>query len=223
MSRCLLVLFLVLFGSGVADPFSGPGRQTLVREGWGSVFFTPLQIQGDYEVSVNKTGDVHTLKTDGGDIVIRESLSDIAVKWPDFEAQVDYEKDSLKILWGDETHTFSRAGNQMVYQGPKGQITCTRDDNNLTLEGRKGTTKIEGGDGTYTITSPVGTTRYEPTLSGFRVSGVRSTRHPYLKRGAVFTRNGVGLYVEMALLAPDNPLFKMLEWNTLVEIRSDSL
>ncbi len=223
MKSFLLFLSLVLLASGVqADPMSGPGRSTLLREGWGTVFITPSQVEGDYEVSTNDDGTTHTVTTAAGAVVIDESMDDITLTYPDFKAEVRSEPDHLTVQWGDAKHTFTRDENRMVYQGPIGEIAFIKSDNQLEIKGPRGDVLIKQTDGAYTIESPLGKTEYVTTPRGYKISGLRLTEHPYIKRGAVFQHDGIGVYIELALLDPRNPLFKLLDWDTIVEVETST-
>ena len=223
MRKALLILSLALMTLGAqADPTSGPGRATLVREGWGTVFINPKQVQGDYEVSTNDDGSQHTVTTPAGAIVVNESMDDITLTYPDFRAEVRSEPDHLIVQWGEDEHTFIRGGNVMTYEGPIGKISFIKSDNQLEIKGPRGDVLIKQLDGAYTIESPLGKTEYVTTPRGYKISGLRLTEHPYIKRGAVFQHDGIGVYVELALLDPRNPLFKLLDWDTIVEIETSS-
>ena len=223
MRRQLSILFFaLLIVSAQADPTSGPGRTTLLREGWGTVFIAPLQLQGDYEVSTNDDATTHTVTTAAGPVVINESIDDITLTYPDFKAEVRSEPDHLVVQWGDVKHTFTREGNKMVYQGPIGEVAFIKSDNQLEITGPRGDVLIKQTDGAYTIESPLGKTEYVTTPRGYKISGLRLTEHPYIKRGAVFQHDGIGVYVELALLDPRNPLFKLLDWDTIVEVETST-
>jgi hypothetical protein len=215
--------FLVVAGTSVADERSGPGRRTIVREGWGTVFFAPKQVQGDYELTMNEDGNRYTFKSDKGTVLIEENTEDVKLTYPDFEASVEFEPESLVLKWGDHVHRFHRDGKTMTYTGPQGKVEFVREERELTITGPSGTVTLADLDGEYLVKSPVGETRVKTLPSGFRVSGVRLTEHPYIRRGALFSHNGVGVYIELALLDPKNPLFRLLEWDTLIELESSGL
>lgn len=223
MRKLLSILFVALLvACAQADPTSGPGRTTLLREGWGTVFIAPLQLQGDYEVSTNEDGTTHTVTTAAGSVVINESMDDITLTYPDFKAEVLSEPDHLVVQWGEVKHTFTREGNKMVYQGPIGEVAFIKSDNQLEITGPRGNVLIKQTDGAYTIESPLGKTEYVTTPRGYKLSGLRLTEHPYIKRGAVFQHDGIGVYIELALLDPRNPLFKLLDWDTIVEVETST-
>jgi hypothetical protein len=214
------VFLLTLAAVTVADEHSGPGRRTIVREGWGTVFFAPKQVKGDYEFSMNEDGDRYVFTTEQGEVVITEDAEDITLTYPDFSAAVDFEPEFLQITWGEAIHRFQREGSTMTYSGPQGEVVFTRGPKELTITGPRGDVALRDLEGEYTVESAAGKTRFETLPSGFRVSGVRLTEHPYLRRGALFSHKGVGIYVELALLDPKNPLFRLLEWDTLIELES---
>jgi len=169
---------------------------------------------------MNEDGNRYTLTSDDGEVVIDEDGDDVTLTYPGFKGSVVSEPDSIRVDWGGTIHVFTRAGDRMTYSGPVGEVVFTRKPKELLITGPKGEVRLKDGDGQYTVESPVGTTRLVTTPSGFKVSGVRLTQHPYLRRGAIFSHNGVGLYVELALLDPMNPLFRFLEWNTIIELES---
>ena len=216
----LVLLLLLLTFEAYADPISGPGRSTLIREGWGAVFLNPSELQGDYEVSVDDAATTHTVTTSKGPILIKEVGDDITMSYPDFKAEVVSDPEQLRIDWGDTRHTFSRKGNTMSYSGPTGEVMFVKEEGQLKVTGPRGTVLLKESQGSYTIESPVGKTEYITTPRGFKVSGLRLTEHPYLRRGAVFSRDGVGIYIELALLDPNNPLFKLLDWDTIVDVET---
>lgn len=216
----LLLFLLLLTVEAFSDPISGPGRSTLIREGWGAVFIDPSGFQGDYEVSVNEDATTHTIQTLKGTIIIKEVGDDVTLTYPDFKAEVVSDPGQLQIQWGEVQHSFSRSESVMTYQGPLGKVEFVKDEGQLKVTGPRGTVLLKETDGSYSVESPLGRTEYTTTPRGFKVSGPRLTEHPYLRRGALFSHGGVGIYVELALLDPANPLFKLLDWDTIVDIET---
>ena len=152
--------------------------------------------------------------------MIEEKSEDVTLRFPDFEGSVDFEPDTLTVTWGAAVHTFRREGSTMTYDGPQGRVDFSTSEREMTITGPRGAVELAHLPGVYVVKSPAGETRLETLPSGFRVSGVRLSEHPYLRRGAVFSHNGIGIYVELALLDPKNPLFRLMEWNTLIELES---
>lgn len=219
----LILSILLLGGPTFADERSGPERRTILREAWGTVFFNPHQVQGDFELTTNSSGDRHTFKSGQGTVQIEENEEDVKLIFPDLQANVDFEPDSLRITWGESVHSFSRSGEKMTYSGPQGELNFVRSAQKLTITGPRGVVEMKHLPQAYEVTSPVGKTRVDLLPNGFRVSGPRLVEHPYLRRGALFSHNGVGIYVELALLDPKSPLFPLLEWANLVELESTGI
>jgi hypothetical protein len=213
----LLLALLIVASPSVADDRSGPGRRTILREGWGTVFFAPEQVKGDYELTINEDGDRYSFKSDQGLVEIEENQEDVKIHYPDLEASVEFEPESLVVTWGDDVHRFERDGPKMTYKGPQGQVEFVRGEGEMTITGPRGTVTLSDREGEYLVKSPAGETRFTTLPSGFRISGVRLSEHPYLRRGALFSHDGVGVYVELALLDPKNPLFRFLDWGTIEE------
>lgn len=214
-------LLLMMLQTSWADEFSGPGRYTLVREDWGTVFIDPSRFDGDYQIKMDKTGERYLLQRSTGEVVIEEQANDLKIFFPDLKVKVDKEPGHLNIQWGNKTYHLSRADHKMVFRGPSTEVTYTRVGDGLQIEGPQGKLTATGSEGTYLVESSAGTTRLQVLPDGLRVEGVRLSEHPYLRRRAVFLHQGVGLAVDWRVLDTRSPLFKLLEREVVLEGPAD--
>jgi len=198
-----------------ADGVSGPGRTTLVKLSWGSLYY-------DHDASspykVEPTSEGFRFRSGKGEVTIRTTgINSYRFTWEKEVLTVDQDYQDVTIRSGDrrwtvrcgagtivlaasvppETRVYSRNANAFSIKGPQGEIT--------------GTTQFEK----LTLNSPLGTTVVTTYLGQRGVTGVPVDRIPYLGRGLYIPFHGVGVFIDMARLFPLPEVAEWIEWKPI--------
>jgi hypothetical protein len=218
------LLLTALSGIGLSDELSGPGRQSVSNESWGSVYYVPMELR-DYSYHRDVTANLRLIKTGHGEVRITDNgLSHYEFQFPDGKASIDSVGQTTKVTFHGKNYEFVHKADGFVVKTPDDEIHYKFGPHTIVATGKRGTTKVTEKDGDYKVESPVGVYTYTPTGAdgGFTVKGGPLARHPYMLRGALFEDSGVGFFVDFKKLDPDSLLFKFLEWSPLLEIRDHS-
>ncbi len=219
-----LVVTLVMFTFlplGVGDQASGPNRQTLLSQPWGSVFFDLNQVtkSGFFQVQqtlsgheirhgASKRASVSTaISKRSGKLVISGGGETISVSrnrgiWT-FESaktiSIQRKLSATEVTMGDDSFTISRNPSQIKISGKKGTLLVTRSLSKRVFASEAGKTTVENR-----------------ADNGFTISGAPLSAHPYVGRGLYVSLGVVGLFIDVwGIAGVENPSAGLIEWQPI--------
>ena len=206
----------LLPGAG-ADPISGPHRMTLADEAWGTIYYEPRVLK-DYSYVRDNDGHRRELVSSLGTVkIIDTGIGAYELKGPKETIKVEGGSTQVQVTFKGQTYHFARDGRKLQVEWPKNHLTYQVSGDDVSVQGNFGQTRIHSLNGHYQVTSPKGDYSYTPLDGGgFQVKGGPLMKHPGLYRGAVFSSDGVGVFVDFIKLDSQNPLFPFLEFDSLL-------
>ena len=219
--------------AGWADPRSGPNRQTMMEQPWGTLFCTDkcsfsadrggqrFQITSpEGPVSVSVQAPWLQIQTPGGNIMRIRSQESAAVT----EILVQLDKVNYRIFkrygeteWkfpDDRVYFKTQDGNLRDALGSKGNITVRRNfqKNTFVVESPEATSEFE----LETDKPSKKSLSKKPTYKLKLVEGDPPTKYPYLYRGLVFELGSVGFYLPLT----SGKFTNALEWNQVQSFKA---
>jgi len=207
-----------------ADEVSGPSRMTLVEEGWGTIYYVPSQLV-TYRYTRNTESGEFELTSNKGKVKIFEAgIGAYDIVGPKSSLKVEGSSSSVKVTFNKKIYTFAREtthdGADLKITTPSSSYLYSNVGEDISASGPFGKTTIRGKAGRYLIKSPKGDYSYTPLQDGgFEVKGGPLMRHPGLYRGASFSVDGVGVFVDFRKMDPENPLFRFLEFQPQLQFK----
>jgi hypothetical protein len=214
-----LLVCLPLLGSG-ADDVSGPHRMTLADEAWGTIYYVPSQLN-TYRYTRNTETGQREMTSNKGKVKIAEAgIGAYDLIGPKHNLKVEGSSQDVKVTLDKKVYLFSHSAAGLKITTPNGTYNYTNVGDDITASGPFGKTVIRNKNGQYLVTSPKGDYSYTPLDGGgFEVKGGPLMSHPGLFRGASFSVDGVGVFVDFRKMDPDNPLFRFLEFSPQLEFK----
>lgn len=227
MRKLCISLCLLAQSAGLwADELSGPGRKTLVKEEWGTIF-----CQDTCAVRSDISGSHHWLTTDKGKISLSRSIDGWLVQSPNQNLRLrrqDGMDGSRRVMvtFNSATYVFQNKLNDYLWMFPGNRVFFTlREGEVRGALGPEGAFKMhkKSGGVAYEIDSDAGQSevwlgrKKQGKTGGYhyvmvKQSGEELAKHPYLVRGVIFDNGPVGMFIKM----PPNPVLDALDW-TLVK------
>ena len=203
-----------------ADEVSGPGRITLVDEAWGTVYYVPSQLVTYRYTRNTETGEREMSSNHGKVKIFEAGIGAYHVVGPKHKLDVEGSSSEVKVTFDQKAFTFSHSPAGLKIVTPKGTYNYTNVGEDITAVGPFGKTMIRNKNGHYLVNSPKGEYSYTPLDGGgFEVKGGPLMSHPGLYRGACFTIDGVGVFIDFRKMDPDNALFRFLEFQPQLEYK----
>ena len=139
---------------------------------------------------------------------------------PKHRLHIEGSSSEVKVTFDKKVFTFSHSPAGLKLVTPKGTYNYTNVGEDITASGPFGKTMIRNKNGNYLVTSPKGEYVYTPLEGGgFEVKGGPLRSHPGLYRGANFTVDGIGVFIDFRKMDPDNALFRFLEFQPQLEYK----
>lgn len=209
---------LLCCGLATADDISGPHRQTLADESWGSLYYVPTKLK-NYRYQRNTDNGSRSMQSSFGKVEIQETgIGSYCLVGPQGTIKVSGSSSKVEVEDHGKKFYFVRDGVNFKVVGEKKPLNFINQGPNIRIEGAFGTTLIEEKNGNYHVTSPKGTYDYIPSADGgFEVKGGPLASHPGLFRGALFEMAGVGVFIDFKKMDPESPLFRFLEFGPMLE------
>ncbi|MBN9418247.1 hypothetical protein ABS71_14365 [bacterium SCN 62-11] len=203
-----------------ADDVSGPRRMTLADEAWGTLYYVPSTLV-TYRYTRNTESGEREMSSNQGKVKIFEAgIGAYDVVGPKHKLKVEGTSSDVKVTFDKGVYTFSHSAAGLKITTPKGNYNYTNVGEDITSTGPFGKTLIRNKNGHYTVTSPKGDYSYTPLEGGgFEVHGGPLMNHPGLYRGACFSVDGVGVFIDFRKMDPDNALFRFLEFQPQLEYK----
>jgi len=207
-----------------ADEVSGPSRMTLADEGWGTIYYVPSQLVTYRYTRNTETGEREMTSNLGKVKIFEAGIGAYDVVGPKTSLKVEGSSSSVKVTFKKKVYTFAREtthdGAELKVTTPGGSYRYTNVGDDITATGPFGKTTIRNKNGSYMVKSPKGDYNYTPLDGGgFEVKGGPLMSHPGLYRGASFSVDGVGVFVDFRKMDPDNPLFRFLEFQPQLQFK----
>ena len=203
-----------------ADEISGPGRQTLNSESWGSIYYVPIELK-DYEYRRGSETGKRSMTSHFGKVDISDNgLGQYELTYPKGKVVVEGSPNLTKVSFFGQNYQFSRAANVFTVKTPSEEIVYKFESHAITVSGKKGVLKVVEKEGVYTAAGPSGHYSYTPTDNGgFTVKGGPLGNFPYFYRGVLLHSAGVGVFIDFKKLDGENPMFKLIDWAPILEVK----
>jgi hypothetical protein len=202
-SRLLLALWLALTPCAVhADnawltlyhDVVGPGRTLINDLGSNLVYYKTFDSLG-----LSKNQGETTLKMPQGKVRVHQVANDSLIEYSDYTARISSTAGQFKAQFGDSCFAATSDRNHHTVTTPDDEVSFYQQFGDLEIRGRRGTVLIRRTQSGQHISSPAGTTEltFAPTSNGYEVQGVPISAHPYLVRGLLIERGGVGVFCDL--------------------------
>ncbi|MBX3172699.1 MAG: hypothetical protein KF760_35200 [Candidatus Eremiobacteraeota bacterium] len=203
-----------------ADEVSGPFRMTLADEAWGTIYYVPSQLVTYRYTRNSETGEREMSSKHGKVKIFEAGIGAYDVVGPKHSLKVEGSSSEVKVTFDNKVYTFSHSPAGLKITTPKDSYHYANKGEDISAVGPFGRTLIRNQNGHYHVTSPKGEYSYTPLEGGgFEVKGGPLMSHPGLYRGASFTIDGVGVFIDFRKMDPDNALFRFLEFQPQLEYK----
>lgn len=218
--------------SAFADTRSGPERQTVLEQPWGTLFCSK-----DCSFTPSASGQSYTVKTPDGPVSVMNLNPWLQVQAPNGKilrvrsTDKGNETEILVQLDNRNYRIFRRSG-EVEWNFPDDRVYYKTQDGQLRdVLGNKGSLKVRRNfqKNTFRVESDGQATDYELTTIGGKlkgqnkatyklklVDGDSSASYPYLYRGVTFELGGVGIYLPLT----SGKFTNALEWNQMLSYKT---
>lgn len=193
---------------------------TLADEAWGTIYYVPSQLNTYRYTRDTETGQREMTSNRGKVKILEAGIGAYEVIGPKHRLTIEGSSQDVKVSLDKKLFVFAHSPAGLKVTTPGGLYTYTNIGEDITATGPFGKTIIRNKNGHYLVTSPKGEYSYTPLDGGgFEVKGGPLMSHPGLFRGASFSVDGIGIFVDFRKMDPDNPLFRFLEFSPQLEFK----
>ena len=173
---------------------AGPGRTMLHSFPGGLVYYQTFDSLG-----LTENQGLTTLKMPQATVQVRRESNDSLIAYPDTTARVTSAFGQFTAQFGDSVFSASTAPNSLTVRTPDDYVSFYNHMGPLQISGRRGKVSIERTQDGQLIKSPAGTTEFVflTTSNGYDIKGVPISAHPYMVRGLLIERAGVGVFYDL--------------------------
>lgn len=208
--------FLAAGLSAAADPLSGPGRQTLIQEPWGTVF-------AEEKALVRSDPQQRQFQVEGsaGRVLINRTPQGWNVVGPRQGLRLEVVPESggqrLTVRMGAQKYQLLSTPSQFSYQESGKRWTYqVEGETSMGVEGSLGSLSIASPKSEFfQVSSSAGHSEIERNGNWLQVEGPSLKSHPYCFRAILFEVDGVGLQFRL----PGGPLLPQLSWDYVYTVR----
>ena len=199
-----------------ADPMSGPGRQTLLQQTWGTIF-------AEEKASVHVDPEQRQFRIEGsqGGVLINRTPTGWNLIGPRHSLRLEIVPESgghqLTVRMGGRRYQLISSQQQLSYEeAGKRWIYHIEGDTSMGVEGSQGALSIASPkEEVFQVISSAGHSEVERNGNWLNVEGPGLKSHPYIFRAILFEVDGVGLNFKL----PGGPLLPQLSWDYTYTVR----